>query len=143
MLNRVNDSRFPNTLIGVLSAGNGSQYASWPDKIKNATPTESEISSAKQLLSGEFAIPSNIVFQKADWLTPEGSTYMTVVNGRGYYTHVYQISKYDNAIAQTDRFGRTALTESQARQLAETLYQADVSSGISGAVVLAGGVCLA
>lgn len=56
---------------------------------------------------------------------------MTVVNGRGYYTHVYQISKYDNAIAQTDRFGRTALTESQARQLAETLYQADVSSGIS------------
>lgn len=131
MLNRVNDSRFPNTLIGVLSAGNGSQYASWPDKIKNATPTESEISSAKQLLSGEFAIPSNIVFQKADWLTPEGSTYMTVVNGRGYYTHVYQISKYDNAIAQTDRFGRTALTESQARQLAETLYQADVSSGIS------------
>ena len=131
MLNRVNDSRFPNTLVGVLSAGNGSQYASWPNKIRDAMPTESEMASAKQVLNGEFSIPSNIVFQKADFLTPEGTTYMMVVNGPGYYTHVYQISKYDNAIAQTDRFGRVALTESQARNLAETLYQADVTAGIS------------
>ena len=138
ILNRVYDSRFPNTVVGVLSAGNGSQYASWPNKIRDAVPSASELESARQVLSGEFAIPANIVFQKADFLTPEGTTYMTVVNGAGYYTHVYQISKYDNAVAQTDRFGRVALTETQARNLAETLYQTDVAAGISTSLVSSG-----
>ena len=77
VMNRIYDSRFPNTLIGVLTAPG--QYASWSNhSIQNRTPSEQMLSSARQVYSGEFAIPSNVVFQKVG---KEGLVYMVVDNG--------------------------------------------------------------
>lgn len=142
VLNRISDSRFPNTIIGILTAPG--QYQSWRNGSIQGADTSSArfaacLSSAKQLMEGRFTIPSNVVFQKGSTATAEGTAYMAVVNGSGYNTHIYSISSYDSVITAVDRYGRTALTEAQARNLANTLYQEDVTNGVSSGTGGSGG----
>lgn len=127
VVNRVYSPEFAyaDSIIEVIKAP--SQYASWSNgSIASMEPTEEMLSSARQILNGEFAVPANIVFQAA--FTQGDTTWLVNVNGPGYYTHYYCC----NGTPQTtDTFGRTALTEAQARDLAEQLHQQDVSNGIA------------
>ncbi len=61
-------------------------------------------------------------------LTQGDTTWLVNVNGPGYYTHYYCCN---GTPATTDVFGRTALTEAQARDLAEQLHQQDIADGIA------------
>jgi len=125
VVNRVYSAEFSyaDSIIEVIKAPN--QYASWSNgSIASIEPTEEMISSARQILNGEFAIPANIVFQAA--FAQGNTTWLINVNGPSYYTHYYCCNGTPQA---TDIFGRTALTEAQARDLAEQLHQQDVANG--------------
>lgn len=127
VVNRVYSPEFAyaDSIIEVIKAPN--QYASWSNgSIASLEPTEEMLSSARQVLNGEFAVPSNIVFQAA--FTQGDTTWLINVNGPGYYTHYYCCN---GTPATTDIFGRTALTEAQARDLAEQLHQQDTANGIT------------
>ena len=66
LVNRWKDEqgRFGSTLIEVISQGNGKQYSTWASgAFQNATPTQRDYESAQQVLSGEFTIPKNVLFQ--------------------------------------------------------------------------------
>lgn len=118
VMNRVASPLFPNTMLEVISQGNGAQYACWSNgSYQNATPTPREIESAKQVLTGEFALPSNIIFQSASM---QGNLFHSVVNGTGFYTHHYCYPRRET-LATTDRLGRPALSAAQAVELASSL----------------------
>lgn len=123
-VNRIAHPSFPNTAQEVLMQPgqygvdkNGVPHVNW-DAI---TPSESNIDSARKVLSGEFSIPSNVVFQAA-FLQGQG-TYLINVNsatgGAHEYTHYY--CWYGSSLSTVDRFGRTALTANSARALADQL----------------------
>ena len=128
VVNRVHSSVYPNqnSIIEVLSARG--QYSTWPDRIKNANPTDEMRASARQVLSGEFATPSNIIFQAG--FTQGDGTFLINVNGHGLYTHYYCYK--GAALSTIDIFGRPAITnESELRSLAEQLHQKDIDGGVS------------
>ena len=88
VINRVYSDEFAyaDSIIEVIKAP--SQYASWTNgSIASKEPTEEMLSSARQILNGEFAVPANIVFQAA--FTQGDTTWLVNVNGPGYYTHYY------------------------------------------------------
>lgn len=61
VLNRVADSRFPNTISGVVYQRG--QYACVPNGMINRTPSERAIKNAKYLLENGVTIPTNVVWQ--------------------------------------------------------------------------------
>ena len=61
VLNRVADSRFPDTLEGVVYQKG--QYACVPNGMINQVPTERAINNARYLLENGTTIPSNVVWQ--------------------------------------------------------------------------------
>lgn len=61
VLNRVADSRFPNTLRGVVYQ-KGQYACTWNGAI-NKTPTQRAINNAKYVLDNGVTIPKNVVFQ--------------------------------------------------------------------------------
>lgn len=129
VLNRVYSPEFSyaDSIIEVISAPG--QYESWSNgSIAAREPTPEQLASAEQLLSGRFALPSNIIFQTGS--PPSNSTtWMVVMNGgNGLVDHHYC---HNGALALTDFYGRTALTQEQIRDLAETLHQEDIANGIS------------
>ena len=127
VVNRVysNEFAYADSIIEVIKAPG--QYASWTNgSIAAREPTEEMLSSARQVLNGEFATPANIVFQAG--FTQGDTLWLTSINGPGYNTHYYCCN---GTPAVTDNFGRTALTEAQARDLAEQLHQQDVANGIA------------
>lgn len=122
-VNRVQSGLFPNTFKEVLTQGDGGQYACWADgNYQNAKPTDREIASAIQVLTGQFSIPDNILGQSA---SVQGNIYITVNNGPGYNTHYYCAMPAGTAISTVDRYGRPAVTGSdtltQLTALASTL----------------------
>lgn len=127
VVNRIYSSYFaPTTIIGVITADG--QYASWSNgSIRAREPTQEQLSSARQILNGEFAVPSNIVFQAG--FRQGDATWLTNINGPGYVTHFYCSKGSPDTV---DIFGRTALTEAQARDLAESLHQQDIANGYTG-----------
>ena len=131
VMNRIYDGRFPNTMLSVLSAPG--QYDSWTNgRINRMKPSPQMIASARQVIHGEFSIPSNVLFQKAG---KEGMVYAVVVNGRGFFTHIYSIPRSDFQTAQTDRFGRTAPKAKDLRMLAKALEIKDQAGGVEGSAI--------
>ena len=130
VINRVYSDEFAyaDSIIEVIKAPG--QYASWSNgSIARKEPSEEMLSSARQILNGEFSIPANIVFQAAfKQGNSRDSLWLMNINGPGYYTHYYCCN---GSPATTDIFGRPALTEAQARDLAEQLHQQDVANGYS------------
>lgn len=61
VLNRVADSRFPNTIYSVIYQ-KGQYSPTWNGAI-NKTPSQQAYKNAQRLLSGERFCPSNVVFQ--------------------------------------------------------------------------------
>lgn len=61
VLNRVADSRFPNTISGVVYQKG--QYACVPNGMINRTPSERAVKNAKYLLENGVTTPTNIVWQ--------------------------------------------------------------------------------
>ena len=61
VLNRVADSRFPNTIYGVIYQ-KGQYSPTWNGAI-NKTPTEQAYKNAQRLLDGERFCPNNVIFQ--------------------------------------------------------------------------------
>lgn len=61
VLNRVADSRFPNTLRGVVYQSG--QYACTWNGMINRTPTQRAIDNARYVLENGVTIPANVVFQ--------------------------------------------------------------------------------
>jgi hypothetical protein len=61
VLNRVADSRFPNTISGVVYQKG--QYACVPNGAINRTPSERALKNAKYLLENGVTIPTNVVWQ--------------------------------------------------------------------------------
>jgi hypothetical protein len=125
VVNRMKSSQFPNTMIGVLSAPG--QYASYPDMIADRNPSEEMIESAKQVLSGQFVLPSNVIFQAG--FTQGTGTFLVNINGTGYNTHYYCYT--GSSVSTTDIFGNPAKTETQIRTVAEVLHQQDIANGIT------------
>lgn len=129
VLNHVYSDEFPSihSLIDAIIAPN--HYACWPYMIKNRVPSEEAIASAKQLLSGEFPIPANIIFQ-AGFRQGTGGTFMMVDNKRysgSFYNNYYC---FNNSLSETDRYGNPAMSASELVSLAEALHQRDISNGL-------------
>lgn len=61
VLNRVNSSRYPNTLEGVITQRH--QYACYRDGNFHRTPTETNVEVARELLMNGSQLPSNVYFQ--------------------------------------------------------------------------------
>ena len=116
-VNRVYSSRFPNTFWEVLTQPN--QYSTYPNRYDQPgwEPTEADISSAMQVLSGQFTIPENIVGQSAKI---QGTIYKVVDNGAGFYTHYYCTGN-NEAVSTVDRYGRPAPSADQLEALAAAL----------------------
>lgn len=124
-MNRVSSPSYPDTMEDVLQQPG--QYACYSNgSWASAVPTESNQDSAKRILSGEFALPSNILYQSADIL---GNVYLVNQNSLTGFawenTHYYC---YTGSLSQTDRFGRTAITAEQARSMAGGPSQASGES---------------
>jgi len=118
-VNRVASDRFPNTFWEVVSQGNGGQYACYADgNFQNAKPTDREIASAVQVLSGQFSIPENVLGQSAN---VQGKIFMLVDNPGGLVDHYYCAMPNGTAISTVDRYGRPAMSEAQARAKAAEL----------------------
>lgn len=116
VMNRVHSDKYPDTLKECIEQSG--QYACYSNgSYQSKKLTDSEIASAKQVLSGEFAIPENVVFQ-AQFV--QGS-YTFMING----VHYYCTAEGDETVATYDRYDRVALTEAQLRALAEQLKEDD------------------
>lgn len=118
-VNRVQSKQFPNTFMEVLTQSG--QYACYTDgNYQKANPTEREIASAIQVLTGQFSIPENILGQSA---YIQGTIYKMVDNPAGLNDHYYCTMK-DEAISTVDRFGRPALQSSALEAAAAALENA-------------------
>lgn len=126
-VNRVASSRYPNTFYEVLSQPG--QYACFTDgNYAKANPTDREIASAIQVLTGQFAIPENLTGQSAKI---QGNVYKMVDNPPGLNDHYYCTMGYSEAISTVDRFGRPAPSAAQLESLAaqlETSSSVDASN---------------
>ena len=113
LYNRWKSGLWGSTLFDCISAPG--QYAcynttdggTWYSK----TPTARAVESAKQVISGEFAIPSNIIFQAT---FTQGNVFMTVAPH--YYCY-----KSRESLSRTDPWGRVALTAEQLKARASEL----------------------
>lgn len=115
-VNRVQSSKFPNSFQEVLQQTG--QYACYTDgNYRKANPTEREIASAIQVISGLFSIPDNILGQSA---SVQGTIYKMVDNP-SYLNDHYYCTMGKEAISQVDRFGRPATKASQLEALAKSL----------------------
>lgn len=119
-VNRVFSSRYPNTFYEVLSAPG--QYACFTDgNYAKAQPTDREIASAIQVLTGQFTIPENLTGQSAKI---QGNIYKMVDNPSYLNDHYYCTMGYSEAISTVDRYGRPAPDASQLESLAASLEAA-------------------
>lgn len=130
-VNRMAHPAFPNTAQEVLMqpgqygvGSDGTPHVLW----ENIIPSESNWDSARRVLSGEFSIPSNVVFQAA--FTQGQGTYMVNVNSAtgGAYENTHYYCWYGSSLSNVDRFGRTALSSEGAIALAK-----DIEEGGAGA----------
>lgn len=131
-------------LFDIISAGTGignsRQYACfWTDtgeknehgqKIyigdggtwAKAQPTEREIESAKQVISGEFSLPKNVIFQAQ---FEQGPIFM-------YNAPHYYCCPKGESFANVDSFGKVPLSAEQLQALATQLDGASPGSGVGG-----------
>lgn len=93
-------------------------YAADGGTWAKAEPTDREIASAKQALTGEFALPSNVVFQSQSQL---GELFMAVAPH--YYCY-----PYGQSLSSEDSFSRTALSAAQLKAQASQLEASDNES---------------
>lgn len=115
-VNRVASDKYPNSFQGVLQAAG--QYACYTDgNYQRAQPTDSEIASAIQVLSGQFSIPENVTGQSA---SIQGTIYKMVDNPPGLNDHYY-CTMGNEAISTVDRYGRPAPDAAQLDALASSL----------------------
>ena len=116
-VNRVASSRFPNTFFEVLKQTG--QYACYTDgNYARAQPTDREIASAIQVMTGQFSIPENITGQSAK---VQGNIYKMVDNPPYLNDHYYCTMGTSESISSVDRFGRPAMDPSQLESAAATL----------------------
>lgn len=133
-VNRVASVRYPNTFYEVLSQPG--QYACFIDgNYARANPTDREIASAIQVLTGQFTIPENITGQSA---RVQGNIYKMVDNPPGLNDHYYCTMGYSEAISTVDRYGRPAPSASQLESLAAQL-ETSSSVDASGVEISIGG----
>lgn len=127
--------------LDLVAQDDGGQYACWANgSFQSAQPTERDYKAAELVLSGEFAIPSNVLFQSQAIL---GTIYLTNLNNPAAYegTHYYCLRSGDVLPSATDAFGRPAKMEAEVRAWAEVLserYGGGGEGGVSGAPVLSG-----
>ncbi len=120
LVNRWKDEqgRFGNTLIEVISQGNGKQYSTWASgAFQNAAPTQRDYESARQVLSGEFTIPKNILFQSQSVL---GKLWLRNENAGPGNPHYYCWPNSEE-LATTDWAGNPAKKSSEILAWAQTL----------------------
>ncbi|WP_289026657.1 GDSL-type esterase/lipase family protein [uncultured Flavonifractor sp.] len=120
--NRVKSDRYPDTFYEVLSQPG--QYACFTDggyDSPSRQPTEEVIASAMQVMSGQFALPANILGQSQ---SVQGGIFMT--NGVHYYCY-----GNDSGPAAYDPWGRPAMSPDQLKALAKELEGVDPNE-ISG-----------
>lgn len=132
-VNRVASARYPNSFYEVLSQTG--QYACFTDgNYARANPTDREIASAIQVLTGQFSIPENLTGQSA---RVQGNIYKMVDNPPGLNDHYYCTMGYSEAISTVDRYGRPAPSAAQLESLAAQL---EASSSVdAGNTELSGG----
>ncbi|MBR2894818.1 MAG: hypothetical protein IKC03_04050, partial [Oscillospiraceae bacterium] len=110
--NRVQSTAFPNSFLEVLQSfgtdRNVSQFSVEPD--------DTAITSAMQVLNGQFSIPSNVLYCGE---APEGNIYTAIsgTSGTRYFTTASTSESYN----ETDRFNRPATDPSQLQELANSL----------------------
>ena len=127
-VNRVASSRFPNTFFEVLKQTG--QYACYTDgNYARAQPTDREIASAIQVMTGQFSIPENITGQSAK---VQGNIYKMVDNPPYLNDHYYCTMGTSESISSVDRFGRPAMDPSQLESAAATL---EASSSVDASAV--------
>lgn len=107
VMNRVSSEKYPDTIYDVIFS-HGQYACTWDVNFDKAIPTESEIDSAKKVISGEFAIPSNVLYQAG---FSQGNSYLINPNPGGN-THYYDYPENEN-LSPIDRFGRPTLSYAQ------------------------------
>ena len=123
--NRVKgDNGFPDTYWEVLT--DPGQYACYPNgRWAAANPTQEEIASAMQVMTGQFALPANVIGQSQEI---QGVIFMQ--NGVHYYC-----TGYDGVPASaTDVWGRPAKSPDELKALADSLEGIDPNE-ISGEAI--------
>lgn len=111
-MNRVASDLFPDTLMEVIAQPG--QYACFNTTdgghFASFTPTDSDIASAKRVMTGSFPVPANIIFQSQ---SVQGPLFAQVG------VHAYCYGKQDSGADVHDRYGKTALSPDELRGLAE------------------------
>ena len=121
LVNRFYDKGGAYTYLQLISAPG--QYACWDNgSFQSAQPSERDYKAAELVLSGEFAIPKNVLFQSQAIL---GTIWLTNLNNPAAYegTHYYCLGYGDTIPALEDSFGRPAKTEAETRAWVDTLIQ--------------------
>ena len=121
LVNRFYDKGGAYTYLQLIS--DPGQYACWDNgSFQSAQPSERDYKAAELVLSGEFAIPKNVLFQSQAIL---GTIWLTNLNNPAAYegTHYYCLGYGDTIPALEDSFGRPAKTEAETRAWADTLIQ--------------------
>lgn len=126
VINRVVSDGYPNTIVGVISDPY-SGFSSWNNgTMKDIEPTEEQKSSAKQVITGVFSIPVNILYASD---IRQGSTYMSVIDTTEtrYYTYPTNAS-----LLTFDAFERTEIPTKgeQTKALANALFTMDQTGRI-------------
>lgn len=130
-VNRVKSSRFPNTFFEVLTQPG--QYACYTDgNYQKANPTEREIASAIQVMTGQFSIPDNVLGQSA---VIQGTIYKMVDNPSGFNDHYY-CAMGSEAISTVDRYGRPALPASSLESAAAALEGASANDATASSAAI-------
>lgn len=126
VINRVASDAYPNTIIGVISDPY-SGFASWNNgTMKDIEPTEEQKSSAKQVITGIFSIPKNILYASD---IRQGSTYMTVIDTTGtrYYTYPTKANLADKDVFEREEIPKRG---EQTKALANALITMDQTGQI-------------
>ncbi len=116
-VNRWKTGQYGDTLLDAIAWPNA--YSTWKSgAIRTAVPSRRDYESARECLTGAFAIPSNIIGQA---LFVQGPVWMTTDNrAGGGGTQYYCWSRYQD-LSPVDWLGRPAPTPDQARALAASL----------------------
>jgi len=126
ILNRMKHPSRPNTMIGVISEDG--EFPSWSDASTPLcnTPSAEAISSAKQAMYGEFALPSNVIY-RVDGLMESSTCFLFCPSTTGT-TWYYYAPGYE--IVDTDLFGRSVRSSEELSITAEILHQRDITEGL-------------
>lgn len=122
VMNRVSAADYHGTIAECLS-----EFSAYNSATASATDESRAV--ARAVLSGRFAIPSNVTILTNDLYTSSNKAFLTTVKSNGSTVNLYC---YDgDIISMIDRFGRSAPTAAMVRSMADSFEASNDGSDVA------------